>query len=160
MKEVKEGDRAPDFSLASQGGKTVSLHEYAGAKNVVLYFYPKDFTAGCTAEAIEYSANYEAIVRLDGEVIGVSSDNSDTHVAFAEKCNVKYPLLTDGGGKLREAYGVRASMGIVPGRVTFVIDKEGIVRRVFSSQIHPRRHVAEALDALRVINGGPDKVVR
>ena len=146
---IKEGEGAPDFSLKSQDGRVVSLHEYAGSKNVVLYFYPKDFTPGCTAEAMEYSANYESVRGLDAEVIGVSSDTTESHGDFASKCSVSYPLLSDEGGKVRAAYGVKSSLGLIPGRVTFVIDKSGIVRKVFSSQIHPRRHVSEALEALK-----------
>ena len=151
MGSLKEGDKAPDFSLPSHGGKVVSLHDYSGSKNVVLYFYPKDFTPGCTAEAIEYGANYEAVRELDAEVIGVSSDNAESHEGFAEKCSVKYPLLSDEGGRVRSIYGVKSSFGFVPGRVTFVIDKDMIVRKVFSSQIHPKRHVVEALQALKEI---------
>ncbi len=153
MSGVKEGEKAPDFSLKSQDGRVVSLREFQGSKNVVLYFYPKDFTMGCTAEAIEFSANYDAVRALDAEVIGVSSDTTESHEGFAVKCNVKYPLLSDEGGKVRSAYGAKASLGLVPGRVTYVIDKEGVVRKVFSSQIHPRRHVTEAIEALRAFSG-------
>lgn len=145
---VKEGDRAPDFALESQDGKVVSLHDYVGSKNVVLYFYPKDFTIGCTAEARSFSANYDSVNGKNAEVIGISSDSVESHSGFANECEVKFPLLSDRGGKVRELYGVRSSLGLFPGRVTFVIDKNGIVRRIFASQISPRRHVSEALDAL------------
>ena len=151
MGPLKEGDRAPDFSLLSQDARMVSLHEYAGSKNVVLYFYPKDFTPGCTAEAIAFSANYAAVKELDAEVIGVSSDTAESHHGFAQRCDVGYPLLSDEGGRVRAAYGVKSSLGLVPGRVTFVIDKGMVVRKVFSSQIHPRRHIAEALEALKAL---------
>ncbi len=147
--KVKEGDRAPDFTLESQDGKVVSLHDYMGSKNVVLYFYPKDFTMGCTAEARTFSANYDAVNGMEAEVIGISSDSIESHSNFASECNVKFPLLSDKGGKVREIYGVRSSLGLLPGRVTFVIDKEGVIRRIFSSQINPKRHVSEAIEALK-----------
>lgn len=149
--KVREGDRAPDFTLESQDGRVVSLHDYAGSKNVVLYFYPKDFTMGCTAEARSFSANYDAVNGMEAEVIGISSDSTETHSNFASECDVKFPLLSDKGGKVREIYGVRSSLGLLPGRVTFVIDKEGVVRRIFSSQINPKRHVSEAIQALKAL---------
>ncbi len=117
-------------------------------KNVVLYFYPKDFTVGCTAEAKSFSENYDEILGLGAEVIGVSSDTGESHKGFADQCGVRFTLLSDPGGKARKAYGVQSSFGLIPGRVTFVIDREGIVRRVFSSQLSPRKHVAEAIKAL------------
>lgn len=151
MSKIDVGDRAPDFTLESQGGKEVSLHEYEGTKNVVLYFYPKDFTMGCTAEAKTFSENYDAVLDMGAEVLGVSSDSAKTHGDFAVECDVKFPLLSDAGGRVRELYGVKSSLGLFPGRVTFVIDKKGVVRHVFSSQVRPRQHVAEAIEALRAI---------
>ena len=145
---VKEGDRAPDFSLLAQDGRVVSLHDYIGQRNVVLYFYPKDFTIGCTAETRTFGQNYDRVREVDGEVIGISSDSAESHGSFADECGVKFPLLSDRDGKVRETYGVRASFGLLPGRVTFVVDKGGIVRKVFSSQINPKRHVSEAIEAL------------
>lgn len=144
----KEGDTAPDFTLEAQDGRTVSLHDYRGSRNVVVYFYPKDFTMGCTAEARAFGLNYEDVKDLNAEVIGISSDPVDTHGRFANECGVKFPLLSDAKGEVRALYGVKSSLGLVPGRVSFVIDKQGIVRSVFSSQINPKRHVSKALDAL------------
>ncbi|HZW85400.1 MAG TPA: peroxiredoxin [Nitrososphaerales archaeon] len=151
MSKIDVGDKAPDFTLESQGGKDVSLHEYEGAKNVVLYFYPKDFTMGCTAEAKTFSENYDQVLGMGAEVLGVSSDSAKSHGDFADQCNVKFPLLSDADGRVRELYGVKSSMGLFPGRVTFVIDKKGVVRHVFSSQVRPRQHVAEAIEALKAI---------
>lgn len=148
---VKEGDTAPDFSLQAQDGRVISLHEYIGRRNIVLYFYPKDFTMGCTAESRAFGLNYEAVLGIGGEVLGISSDTTESHGRFAAECGVKFPLLSDKGGRVREMYGVRSSLGLVPGRVTFVIDKQGVVRRVFSSQVNPRRHVSEAMEALRAL---------
>ena len=146
--KVKEGDRAPDFTLEAQDGRKVSLRDYIGSKNVIVYFYPKDFTMGCTAEAKTFSSSYDQIKDLEAEVIGVSSDPAGSHSRFASQCGVKFPLLSDTEGKVRALYGVKSSLGIFPGRVTFVIDKHGIVRSVFSSQINPKSHVSKALEAL------------
>jgi peroxiredoxin Q/BCP len=149
--KVKEGDRAPDFSLHAQDGRTISLHDYAGQRSVVLYFYPKDFTIGCTAEARTFSANYDEVKKMGAEVIGVSSDSASSHESFASECDVRFPLLSDEGAKVRELYGVKSSLGLLPGRVTFVIDKNGIIRRVFASQMNPKGHVSEAIEALKAI---------
>ncbi len=149
--KVKEGDKAPDFTLESQDGRVVSLHDYVGSRNVVLYFYPKDFTIGCTAEARTFSSNYDKVSEMNAEILGISSDSSESHSSFANECDVKFPLLSDKGGKVRQLYGVHSLFGLVPGRVTFVIDKRGVVRHVFSSQINPRRHVSEALEVLKAL---------
>ena len=147
-RRVKEGDTAPDFTLEAQDGRTVSLHDYRGSKNVVVYFYPKDFTMGCTTEAKTFGSNYDQVKNLDAEVIGISSDPADSHSRFANECGVKFPLLSDRDGKVRALYGVKSSLGIFPGRVTFVIDRQGVVRSVFSSQTNPKGHVSKALEVL------------
>jgi len=147
--KVNVGDRAPDFTLQDQNGNTLSLHDFLGSKMLVLYFYPKDFTVGCTAEAKTFSENYEQLQEMGAEVIGVSSDSVETHKDFAGECEVKFRLLADDGGRVRKLYGITPSLGLIPGRVTFVIDKEGVVRRVFSSQLNPRKHVAEAIQELK-----------
>jgi len=134
--------------LEAQDGRTVSLHDYRGSRNVVVYFYPKDFTMGCTTEAKTFGLNYDQVKGLDAEVIGISSDPADSHSRFASECGVKFPLLSDRDGKARALYGVKSSLGILPGRVTFVIDKQGIVRSVFSSQTNPKGHVSQALEVL------------
>lgn len=150
---VKVGEKAPDFTLPNQGGKMVSLHDFEGKQNVVLYFYPKDFTMGCTTETISFGENYDDLRSLGAEVIGVSSDSVESHRGFAEKCKVGFVMVSDEGGKVRESYGVSSSFGLVPGRVTFLIDKQGVVRHVFSSQLNPKRHVSEAMEALKALPG-------
>lgn len=150
-KTVTEGEKAPDFSLKAQDGRMVSLHDFLGKSNVVLYFYPKDFTPGCTAEAKTFSENYDEVLKMGAEVMGVSSDAQETHGRFAESCRVKFPLLSDEGGRVRQAYGVKSTLGIIAGRVTFVIDKSGTVRHVFSSQMNPTRHVTDAIEALKAL---------
>ncbi|MDG6989192.1 MAG: peroxiredoxin [Nitrososphaerota archaeon] len=152
MSGPKLGDRAPDFSLKAQDGRTVSLHDFAGSKNVVIYFYPKDFTAGCTAETKAFSENYDDILKLGAEVIGISSDSVESHGGFASECGAKFLLLSDPGGKVRETYGAKSSLGLIPGRVTFVVDKEGMVRHSFSSQLRPKQHIEEAVTALKALS--------
>jgi peroxiredoxin Q/BCP len=151
MGSVKVGDRAPDFTLQAQDGRMVSLHDYTGSKNVVLYFYPKDFTMGCTIETKAFGESYDEVLAVGAEVLGISSDSEESHGRFADECGAEFPLLADTGGGVREAYGAKSSFGFVPGRVTFVIDKRGIIRHVFSSQMRPKQHVSEAVEALKHI---------
>ena len=145
---VKVGEPAPDFALPDATGKDVSLAGYRG-KPVVLYFYPKDDTPGCTKEACTFRDQYEDFREAGAEVLGVSSDSSESHKKFAAKHKLPFTLLADRGGKVRKLYGVPATLGLLPGRVTFVIDAGGVVRHVFNSQLDAARHVAEALGVLR-----------
>lgn len=148
---ASEGALAPDFALPNAQGETVRLSDLRG-KNVVLYFYPKDFTGGCTAEACSFRDNYDAITQLNAEVIGISSDSQSSHESFAAKYHLPFPLLSDAGGAVRKAYKVPATLGLLPGRVTYVIDKHGVIRRIFTSQINIERHIAEALDGLQELS--------
>ena len=148
MTHIGVGDVAPDFSLRSQTGETVSLKAMAG-KELVLYFYAKDNTPGCTTEAKAFRDSHEVFTGMGVTVLGVSSDSVDSHRGFAAKCDLPFTLLSDPGGKVRKLYGVSATLGLFPGRVTYVIDKEGKVRYVFSSQTNPARHVEEAVEVLR-----------
>jgi peroxiredoxin Q/BCP len=146
---VKVGDKAPDFTLPSQMGDNVTLSEFLGKKNVVLYFYPKDESSGCTREACLFRDSYDVFTDLGAEVIGVSSQSVESHKSFATHHGLPFLLLSDAEGKVRQLYGVPATMGIIPGRVTFIIDKKGIVRHVFSSQFQPEKHIEEALKILK-----------
>jgi thioredoxin-dependent peroxiredoxin len=150
---VEVGDVAPDFSLPSHTGETVVLNHLLAKSEVVLYFYPKDNTPGCTAEARAFRDSYEVFKEMGAEVVGVSSDSVDSHRGFAAKCEVPFILLSDEGGRVRKLYGVPSSLGLFPGRVTYVIDTNGIVRHVFNSQTNPAKHVEEAVAALRSIRG-------
>ncbi|MCC5952973.1 MAG: peroxiredoxin [Acidimicrobiia bacterium] len=145
---VREGDTAPDFTLDDQDGTPVRLSDLRG-RWVVLYFYPADDTPGCTAESCAFRDSYEDFTDAGAEVVGVSSDSVDSHRAFADKHRLPFTLLADEGGELRRRYGVRKTMGLLPGRVTYVIDPEGTVQTVFSSQFRATRHHREALDAIR-----------
>jgi peroxiredoxin Q/BCP len=145
---VKEGDKAPDFTLPSQMGDDVTLSEFLGKKNIVLYFYPKDETTGCTKEACTFRDNYEELTNLGAEVLGVSGQSVESHKSFASHYGLPFILLSDEGNKVRELYGVPSSMGIIPGRVTYIIDKKGMVRHIFNSQTQAQRHVEEAKKTL------------
>lgn len=146
---IAAGDRAPDFKLHDQNGRAVSLSEYRGKKAVVLYFYPKDETPGCTKEACSFRDSYEDFVAAGAEVVGVSGDSVGKHQAFAEHHRLPFTLLADEGNALRKAYGVPATLWILPGRVTYVIDRDGIVRHVFDSQLQATRHIDEALAVIK-----------
>ena len=147
--KVNVGDKAPDFTLPSQMGDNVTLFEYFGKKNVVLYFYPKDETRGCTREACEFRDQYDVFTSLGAEVLGVSSDTLESHKSFATHYGLPFLLLSDEKGEVRKLYGVPSSMGILPGRVTYIIDKKGVVRHIFNSQFQPEKHIKEALKILR-----------
>ncbi len=147
------GDLAPDFALPNAAGEIVRLSDFRRKKDVVLYFYPKDNTAGCTAEACSFRDNYAVISDLDAEVLGISSDSEASHKGFAAQHRLPFPLLSDARGAVRKLFNVPATLGMLPGRVTYVIDKQGIIRHVFNSQLNIDKHVAEALAGLRAIGG-------
>ena len=146
---MKPGDRAPDFSLPATGGRTVKLDEFRGKKTIVLYFYPKDETPGCTVEACTFRDDYEDFTAAGAEVIGVSDDSVDSHEKFAAHHRLPFILATDEGGKLREQMGVKKTLGMLKGRVTFVIDREGVIRDRFESNIRFKAHVSHALDLVK-----------
>jgi len=146
---VELGGPAPGFRLLTGAGEYVSLEDFRGKRNVVVYFYPKDFTKGCTAEACEFRDSYEEFKNLGAEVIGISGDNQESHRDFAEENKLPFILLSDPEGSVRKSYGVKKTLGLIPGRVSFVIDKNGIVRHVFSSQSRATGHVDEALAVVK-----------
>ena len=148
---LKVGDKAPVFSLQDQDGNTLDLAEHIGRNAIVLYFYPKDFTSGCTMEAHEFRDMHEKFQQGGAEVIGVSADDVKTHKEFAVEHELPFRLLSDPDNKVRELYGAWG-LGHTVGRVTFLIDKQGIIRMVFSSQLQPRKHIEEGLKALAEIN--------
>jgi thioredoxin-dependent peroxiredoxin len=149
--KVEVGSVAPDFTLPSQSGDMVSLEDFLGHKPVILFFYPKDDTPGCTKQACAFRDNYEEFRKLDAKVIGISSDSVESHESFAARYNLPFTLLSDEGGIVRKLYGVPNTFGLFPGRVTYIIDQEGVVRHVFSSQVEAARHVEEALKTVRSV---------
>jgi len=147
--KVQVGDAAPDFTLPTQSGSPVSLKDFIGKTAIVLYFYPKDNTSGCTAEACAFRDSYEVFKDAGAEVIGISSDSTESHQQFASRHHLPFILLSDTKGAVRKRYGVSAALGLLPGRVTYIIDKQGIVRHVFSAQFAAEKHVTEALRVLQ-----------
>jgi peroxiredoxin Q/BCP len=146
---IHVGDKAPDFTLPSQSGDQVRLSDVLGKRVVVLYFFPKDGTPGCTAEACAFRDSHEVFVDAGADVIGVSSDSVDSHVAFSGQHELPFTLLSDKGGQVRRMYGVPSVLGLLPGRVTYVIDRQGTVRHVFNSMTRISRHIDEALKTVR-----------
>ena len=150
---VRVGDPAPDFTLPSATGEPVRLGDLRGHSEVVLFFYPKDDSPVCTTQACAFRDHYEAFRDASVEVIGVSADSAESHRRFAAKHRLPFRLLSDADGSLRDRFGVPRTLGLIPGRVTYVIDKQGIVRHIFSSQLQPAKHVDEALRVLKEIRG-------
>jgi peroxiredoxin Q/BCP len=149
-KQLREGDVAPDFELPDQTGALVRLSDVVQRANAaVVYFYPRDDTPGCTLEAIEFREKLSDFAALGAEVLGISGDTVESHRCFADKHTLTFRLLSDAGEAVRTAYGVGKTLGVMPGRVTFVIDRERRIRHVFSSQLRATAHVREALDDLR-----------
>jgi len=143
------GQPAPDFTLPTGDGGEFRLSDLRGWRAVVLYFYPKDETLGCTAEACAFRDSYDVFAKAGAEVVGVSGDSVDAHRAFAAHHRLPFVLVSDRDGELRKRYGVSHWLGILGGRVTFVIDRDGVVRHVFDSQLQATRHVNEALATVR-----------
>lgn len=147
MAAIHAGDPAPDVVLTTAVGEA-PLSSHRGSW-VVLYFYPADDTPGCTAEACSFRDSYEDFTDAGAVVIGVSGDSLDKHERFSEKHRLPFDLVSDADGSLRRAFGVKKTLGIFDGRVTFVIDPDGTVQHVFSSQLRATAHIGEALDAIR-----------
>ena len=147
LAELKVGDTAPDFSLSDEHGLPVSLKNYFGKKVVVLYFYPKDFTPGCTAEACSFRDSYKPIQDKGAVVIGVSIDSVESHSKFSEKYNLPFTILSDQNKEAAKAYGVLGVGGFLAKRVTFIINKDGKITRIFP-KVDVKRHSEEVLKAL------------
>ncbi len=145
---AQQGQPAPDFQLKDQQGATVSLSQYQGAQPVVVFFYPKDHTPGCTLQACAFRDTYTIFQDTGAEVLGISSDSDRSHKRFADTHQLPFPLLSDPDGVVRKTWSVPKTLGIFPGRVTYVIDRQGIIRYVFASQLNIKRHINEALSVL------------
>ena len=127
---VKEGEIAPDFSLEAHDGRIIKMHDFLGKKNVVLYFYIKDNTLGCTRETCGFRDMYEQLKQHDFEIFGISPDGIESHQKFAKEHDVPFPLLSDKGKQVARAYGALGMMGLMNKRITFVIGMDGRVNRI------------------------------
>ena len=149
MAAIQTGDLAPDVIFPTHTGDRLTLESYRGRKVVVVYFYPKDYTPICTREACAFRDAHDEFLGAGAAVIGVSSDSDRSHYAFVRLHRLPFYLVSDVDGSIRNAFGVPKTMGVLPGRVTYVIDKQGIVRHIFSAQFFADRHAQEALNVVR-----------
>lgn len=145
---LKIGDKLPGFSAKDTNGNIFNSQDYIRKQPLVIYFYPKDDTPGCTAQACSFRDNYQEFKDLGAEVIGISSDTVTSHLKFKSKFNLPFILLSDNDKKLRKLFGVQNSLFIIPGRETFVIDKQGLVIMVFNS-MSSEIHITKALKVLK-----------
>lgn len=148
---MNEGDAVPAVTFTRADGSTVDMKELVGKGTIVLYFYPKDETAGCTAEACSFRDQYEVFKKAGAEVIGVSSDDGASHERFKQRHRLPFTLLTDADGAAARAFGVKKTFGLLAGRVTFVIDKHGVIRSRFDSQVRVNKHVEDALAIVKAL---------
>jgi thioredoxin-dependent peroxiredoxin len=148
-KSLQAGDRVPDAILQAQDGRQIALADFKGRQSVVLFFYPADDTPICTREACAFRDNYKDFQEAGAVVIGVSGDSQASHSRFAEAHNLDYLLVADVDGSLRRSFGVTRKFGLLPGRVTFVINRDGLVEDVFAYQFSARKHVENALQSVR-----------
>jgi thioredoxin-dependent peroxiredoxin len=148
---MSPGDSTPNVILALHTGETIPLANLYRDRVVVLFFYPKDGTAICTKEACAFRDSYQQFTDAGATVIGVSNDSAESHQQFADQHRLPFLLATDPDGALRKAFAVPKTLGLLPGRVTYVIDRQGIIRATFSAQFAARRHVQAALDAINAL---------
>ncbi len=152
MKKVKIGSLIPPFKLKDQYNNDFEIRSVIGRKKLVIYFYPKDESIGCTKEACSFRDSYEDFKELDAEVIGISTDSSGSHQSFMKNHRLPFILLSDPENKVRDLFDVPKSLfGLIPGRVTYIIDKKGIVKHIFSSQLQVQKHVETAVEILKTI---------
>lgn len=147
--ELKVGDSIPNFTAKDTNGNDFDSKNVVGHKPLVIYFYPKDNTPGCTAQACSFRDQYEDFKDLGAEVIGISSDSADSHQKFAKQYQLPFILLSDSDKKIRKLFGVPDGMfGLLPGRVTYVTDKNGVVQMIFDSML-ATKHIPKALSAIK-----------
>ncbi len=147
---LKVGAKVPEFKLPDQDGKMFDINSVLGKKKLVIYFYPKDETPGCTKEACTFRDDYSVFNDADAVIIGISGQSVESHKEFADKYKLPFTLLSDKDNAVRKLFGVRTSP--IPGRVTFVVDKTGHVVYNFDSLTEPEKHVAEAMRILKTMS--------
>ncbi len=147
---LKKGDECPTFQLKNQFDQLVDITDYLGRRNLVIFFYPKDETPGCTKEACAFRDDFEEFLKYDCELFGISSDSVQNHLSFSKNHNLPYNLLADEDKAIRKLFGVPANLfGLIPGRVTYIISKKGLVEEIFNSQTNPIGHINSALKTLQ-----------
>jgi len=147
--DLKVGDKIPSFSLKDQYGKMFNIDDFVGQTAMVIYFYPKDDTPGCTKEACSFRDSYEEFTEKQIKVIGISGDDVESHLNFAKKYNLPFTLLADSNNEVRNLFGVKSNfMGLIPGRVTYVVDKKGDIIFMYESQLKAENHINEAIKAI------------
>ncbi|MCF6297869.1 MAG: peroxiredoxin [Flavobacteriaceae bacterium] len=150
-KRIKVGDKVPVFSLKDQNGEIFSIENYIGRTAMVIYFYPKDDTPGCTKEACKFRDSYKDFTDLNVKVIGISADDVKSHKLFAEKYNLPFTLLADIKNEIRKLFGVKGNaFGLIPGRVTYIINDKGFVQHIYNSMFKIENHINQALKSLLI----------
>ncbi len=153
-KPLQVGASAPAFSLPTQQGEQFNLQNVLGKAPIVLFFYPKDNTSGCIQEVCNFRDQYSAFQDFGATIIGISADSPTSHQRFQARHQLPFLLLSDKQGTVRRLYGVPKTFGLIPGRVTYVIDGDGVVRHIFNAQFQPQAHIQEALKVLKQIHKG------
>lgn len=149
---LEKGEKIPQFELKDQEGNVFKSEDIVGKKPAVIYFYPKDFTPGCTKEACNFRDSYEDFKEVGAEVIGISNDSEKSHLKFSKKYNLPFILLSDANGRVRKKFAIKKSLlGLVPGRETFVIDKDGRIIFKFNS-LDASKHMKKALNAIQKLD--------
>ena len=153
MNKIEVGSSVPQFKLNDQNGNLFSISSVIGKKNLVIYFYPKDDSPGCTRVACSFRDQFDVFNEADAMIIGISGQSVESHKKFAEKYRLNFTLLSDEGDKVQKLFGVPVNfLGMVPGRVTYIVDKSGKVIYIFNSQTQATKHVDEALRILKSLN--------
>ena len=149
---LQVGELAPDFPLGDSTGTT--LNQFRGRADVVVFFYPRDHTPGCIAQSCSFRDDYAAFRQRGAEIIGISSDSGASHQSFTDRHQLPYHLVADQDGSIRRRYGIRKTWGLIPGRVSVLIDRDGVIRQVHESQFRPASHVPAMLAALEQVQAG------
>jgi thioredoxin-dependent peroxiredoxin len=146
---LKAGDIAPDFKLKDQSGKEFHLQKALGKGHLVIYFYHRDTTSGCVAQASAFRDHYQDFKDAGAEVIGISSEPEEKHMFFIGKHSLPFKLLSDPKGVVRALFRVPKTLGIIPGRVTYVLDRDGTVKYIFNSQTKIKDHITKTLEIIK-----------
>ncbi|MEJ6589240.1 MAG: peroxiredoxin [Crocinitomicaceae bacterium] len=144
------GEKFPEINAQNQHGTNIDFKKILGTKNIVLFFYPKDFTPGCTKEACNFRDNLEGFNSFNCEIIGISSDSEKRHLSFSNKYELNYNLIADSNQELRKLFKVpRNLFGLIPGRVTFVFNEKGVCIGTYNSMSNAEGHISYALNCLQ-----------